>query len=88
MCNIVSRVNIVRYVCTYMLMKSTILWTSSPLTYIYAYLFLFRKSCSLFIQTDPLIWNHIWKQERARLTNKPVEEVDAKEINVNTFMRK
>jgi len=37
-----------------------------------------KKSCSLFIQTDPLLWKHIWKQERARLKDKPDSEVDAK----------
>jgi len=24
-----------------------------------------KKSCSLFIQTDPLLWRHVWEQERS-----------------------
>jgi len=37
-----------------------------------------KKSCSLFIQADPLLWDHIWAQERRRLKDKPRSEVDAK----------
>jgi disintegrin and metalloproteinase domain-containing protein 10 len=35
-----------------------------------------RKSCSLFIITDPLLWRHVWNQER--LEGKSREETDAK----------
>jgi len=37
-----------------------------------------KKSCSLFIKTDPLLWNHIWQQERLRLQEEPKSVVDAK----------
>jgi len=37
-----------------------------------------KKTCSLFIQADPLLWNHIWGQERIRLQDKPIADVDAK----------
>jgi len=37
-----------------------------------------KKSCSLFIQTDPLLWKHIWRQERLRLPDKNASEIDAK----------
>jgi len=37
-----------------------------------------KKSCSLFIQTDPLLWRHIWEQEQRRLPGKPNHEIDAK----------